>query len=67
LIETGGPGKIEAISNLAGIARQLQNLLQANRTNVRYRLLGTAYLGPNDQRLPFEHAGQIDLPALFSQ
>lgn len=58
---------VEAISNLAGIARQLKNLLREHRTNVRYRLVGTAYLGPNDRRLPFEHAGQIDLPALLSQ
>ena len=58
---------VEAISNLAGIARQLKDLLAAMRTNVRYRLIGTAYLGTNDRRVPFEQAGEIDLPALFSQ
>lgn len=53
--------EVMAVSNIAGIFRQITDLAKSEREVIAYRLSGRLH-GPAFGGLPFDHTGEIALP-----
>lgn len=53
--------EVEMISNLSGFLRQLNELSKSGKPTLRYRLRGSASVGPYGTRLPFQQTGEVSL------
>ena len=53
---------LEVSSSLLQVFRQLQSLEEGTAPGVSYRIRGNVAAGEYGRRLPFDYAGEIDLP-----
>jgi len=59
--------ELEVSSSLLQVFRQLQSLEKKPSPSFGYRISGTVAVGPYGQRLPFDYAGQLQLPEADSR
>jgi LEA14-like dessication related protein len=61
-----GVMKVEGISNGFALFNQAVGLANGEKKTFSYRLTGTARIGENFSRLPFDQKGEIELPKMFA-
>ncbi len=61
-----GVMKVEGISNGFALFNQAVGMANGEKKTFSYRLTGTARIGDNFSRLPFDQKGEIELPKAFA-
>ena len=57
--------RVEGISSGFDLLRQVSGLADEQKKTFSYRLKGTARIGDNFNRLPFDQKGEMEMPKIF--